>query len=148
MDTNSIQNGSISSEIIEMTPELTSHSSLSSPSCPKVVETVNKLVAQADMLTAKVKISETRRPSSGVDTGLEIIKAGIQEVDNHFSACLARTDSVVASLVDELKQLLPSPREKTPLLSPVSNMPRVLRDMNSPPQIQTDHSMNTDNPSN
>ena len=148
MDTDSFQNSSFSSEIIEMTPELTSSSSLSCPSCPKLVETVSRLVAQVDILTAKVKVLETRRPSSGVDTNLEIIKADIQKVDDHFSACLARTDSVVASLVDELEQLLPSPREKTPLLSPVSKMPRVLGDIDSPPQNQTDHSPNTDNPSN
>ena len=67
-----------------MTPELTS-SSLSCPSCPKLVETVNKLVAQVDMLTAKVKILEMIRPSSGVDTNLEIIKADIQNVDHHFN---------------------------------------------------------------
>ena len=52
-----------------------------------------------------------------MDTNLEIIKAAIQKLDDHFSAYLARTESKVASFVNELEQLLPSPDKETLLPS-------------------------------
>ena len=118
----------------DITPENVTTPS-SCPVCPKLTDKVNKLAHQIEILTARVSVLETRRPGTRDDSGLEAIKADIQNVDDHFTACLAKTDSVVASLVEEIEHLMPSPREENhSSFSPALIRPsRNHRDENSPP---------------
>lgn len=118
----------------DITPENVTTPS-SCPVCPKLTDKVNKLAHQIEILTARVSVLETRRPGTRDDSGLEAIKADIQNVDDHFTACLAKTDSVVASLVEEIEHLMPSPREENhSSFSPALIRPsRSHRDENSPP---------------